>query len=219
MSTRSIGLSDALHTYLIDLAGESTLLQELRRETSALPGAGMQISPEQGRFMAWLVRLMGARRCLEVGVYTGYSSLSVALALPDEGTLLACDVDEHTTSIARRYWARAGISSKVSLELGPASQTLDALIGRGEGGTFDFAFVDADKSNYPVYYESCLVLLRSGGVLVFDNALWGGKVVDPAHDDADTRAIRAVNATVASDPRVDASLVAIGDGLLLVRKR
>lgn len=219
MSSRTIGLSDALHSYLIDFVAESALLQELRSETSALPGAGMQISPEQGRFMGWLVRLMGARRCLELGVYTGYSSLSVALALPDDGTLLACDIDEQTTSIARRYWARAGIASKVTLELGPAAQTLDALIGRGESGMFDFAFVDADKSNYPIYYESCLALVRSGGVIVFDNALWGGKVADPAREDVDTRAIRAVNTRAATDPRVEASLVAIGDGLLLIRKR
>ena len=219
MSPRSIGLSDALHAFLVDFVSEPALLRELRTETEALPGSGMQISPEQGHFMAWLVRLIAARRCIELGVYTGYSSLSVALALPADGLLLACDVNPETTLIARRYWERAGVASKIELQLGPALQTLDARIREGESGAFDFAFVDADKGNYPAYYQRCLTLLRPGGVLAFDNALWSGKIADAARNDADTRAIREVLAIASSDARVEASLLPVGDGLLLVRKR
>ncbi|HEY8945559.1 MAG TPA: class I SAM-dependent methyltransferase [Polyangiaceae bacterium] len=220
MSTRSIGLSDALHGYLLSLAAnESPLLGELREETAKLPRGGMQIAPEQGRFMAWLVRLLGARRCLEVGVFTGYSSLSVAMALPPDGSLVACEVDEAWAAIAKRYWQRAGVESRVELVLGPALATLDALLLRGEGERFDFAFVDADKDNYPAYYERSLALVRPGGVVAFDNALWGGRVADVTVVDEETRAIRGVNERAARDPRVDATLVPIGDGLLMLRKR
>lgn len=220
MSSRSLGLSDALQGYLIDsVFTEPGPLERLREETARLPGAGMQISPEQGRFMAWLVRLMGARRCLELGVFTGYSSLSVALALPEGGSLVACDTNSEWSSIARRYWAEASVQSKVELLLGPAVQSMDNLLARGEAGTFDFVFVDADKQNYPVYYERGLTLLREGGVLLFDNALWGGRVADPQDRGEDTVAIRAINQKAKSDSRVDACLVPIGDGLLLLRKR
>jgi predicted O-methyltransferase YrrM len=218
VSTRSIGLSEALHNYLVDSIGEPEVLAELREETSRLKQAGMQISPEQGRFMAWLVGLLGARRCLEVGVFTGYSSLAVASVLPDHGTLVACDVNEKWTEIARRYWERARVAQKIDLRLGPAMETLDALLADGQAGSFDFAFVDADKTNYSNYYDRTLALLRPGGVLAFDNALWSGKVADPAIDDDDTRAIRAVNRRGFEDPRVDASLIPMGDGILLLRK-
>jgi caffeoyl-CoA O-methyltransferase len=219
VSTRSLGLSEALHHYLVASIAEPQVLAELREETSRLKNAGMQISPEQGRFMAWLVGLLGARRCLEVGVFTGYSSLAVASVLPDHGALVACDVNEEWTAIARRYWERARVAQKIDLRLGPALQTLDALLAGGQAGSFDFAFIDADKTNYSNYYDRALALLRPGGVLAFDNALWSGKVADPAVDDEDTRAIRAVNRRGFEDPRVDASLVPIGDGILLLRKR
>jgi caffeoyl-CoA O-methyltransferase len=218
VSTRSLGLSEALHHYLVDAIREPKLLAELREETSRLKNAGMQISPEQGRFMAWLAGLLGARRCLEVGVFTGYSSLAVASVLPDRGALVACDVNEEWTAIARRYWERARVAQKIDLRLGPALETLDALLAGGQAGSFDFAFVDADKTNYSNYYDRTLALLRPGGVLAFDNTLWSGKVADPAIDDDDTRAIRAVNRRGFEDPRVDASLVPIGDGILLLRK-
>lgn len=220
MSSRSLGLSDAVHGYLLDsVISESELQRELRRETAQLPRAGMQISPEQGRFMAWLVQLIGARRCLEVGVFTGYSALTVAMALPEDGSLVACDIDATTTAVARRYFERAGVASKIDLVIAPAARTLDALLAGGQRGTFDFAFVDAEKTGYPGYYEQCLALLRQGGVMAFDNALWGGKVADPAVTDADTQAIRALIERARGDARVDASLIPIGDGLLLLRKR
>ncbi len=220
MSRRWIALTDPLYAYLLAVSSrEPPLLGELRAETSALHGAGMQISPDQGQFMALLVRLIGARRCLEIGVYTGYSSLAVALALPDDGRLLACDISEEWTAVARRYWARAGVAHKIDLRLAPALRTLDALLAAGEAGRFDFAFIDADKQAYPDYYERALELLRPGGLICVDNTLWSGAVADPTDTDPDTVALRSFNQRVHSDGRVDLSLLPVGDGLTLLRKR
>jgi caffeoyl-CoA O-methyltransferase len=179
----------------------------------------MQISPEQGQFMGLLARLMGARRCLEIGVFTGYSSLAIALALPDDGRIVACDVSEKWTSVARRYWTAAGVAHKIDLRLATAMDTLDHLIVAGAAGTFDFAFIDADKENYVGYYERALQLLRSGGLVVADNTLWSGRVADPENAEADTVALRHFNELLHADSRVDLSLVPIGDGLSLARKR
>jgi caffeoyl-CoA O-methyltransferase len=179
----------------------------------------MQISPEQGQFMRLLVELLGARRTLEIGVYTGYSSLCVAQALPEDGQLIACDVNAEYTAIARRYWQRAGLEQRIRLELGPALATLDGLIAAGESGRFDFAFIDADKENYQGYYERSLQLLRRGGLIAIDNVLWGGSVADPADQKSTTLAIRALNARLVEDSRVSVSLIPIGDGLFLARKR
>lgn len=198
---------------------ESGLFAELRRETAQLPNARMQIAPEQGQLMALLVRAMGARRCIEVGVFTGYSSLAVAAALPADGELLACDVNEEWTAIARRYWVRAGVAHKIRLVIAPARATLDQELAAGQAGRFDFAFIDADKTAYLDYYERCLRLLRPGGLLAVDNTLWSGRVADPAERDADTVALREFNDTVARDERVDLCLVPIADGLTLLCKR
>jgi predicted O-methyltransferase YrrM len=220
MSTRSIGLSDALHAYLVQATvREHPVLARCRRETQALPMARMQIAPEQGRFLALLVELVGARRTLEIGVFTGYSTLSVALALPEEGRIVACDVRQEWTARARGYFEEAGLTRKLDLRLGPGIETLDRLIAGGEGESFDFCFIDADKEGYDAYYDKSLVLLRPGGVCAIDNALWGGDVADPSVTDADTVAIRALNRKVGDDARVSACLVPIGDGLLLARKR
>ncbi len=220
MSNRSINLTDDLYAYLRDVSlREPEVLQRLREETARDPMARMQIAPEQGQFMQMLVRLTGARRCIEVGVFTGYSSLAVALALPADGRIVACDVSEEWTAVARRYWAEAGVEGKIDLHNAPAAQTLNGLLSAGEAGAFDFAFIDADKEGYDGYYESCIELLRPGGLLAIDNVLWGGAVVDPAADDPDTVAIRALNRKIHADDRVDISLVPIADGLSLVRKR
>jgi len=220
MSAKTIPVTDAIWQYLIDVTvREPAVLGKLRDETSRMPSGGMQISPEQGQFMALLVELIGARRAIEVGVFTGYSSLRVALALPADGRIVACDVSEEYTNVARRYWREAGVDGKIELRLGPALATLNALIAQGERGTFDFAFIDADKENYDGYYERCLELVRPGGLVGVDNTLWSGAVADPNKQDVSTRAIRELNAKVAADPRVSSSLVPIGDGLLLARKR
>ena len=219
MSSRSLGLAPELYDYLYAANEEPEVLAELRVETAAMPDAGMQISQEQGRFMAWLCETLAARRCIEIGVFTGYSSLVVARALPPEGRLIACDVSDEYTRIARRYWERAGVAGKIELRLGPALETLSTLLAADKAGSFDFAFIDADKAEYGAYYERCLELLRPGGVIAVDNALWGGKVANTSALDADTAAIRELNARAARDPRVSASLVPIGDGLLLVRKK
>ena len=220
MSNRSIVLTDSLYEYMNDVSlREPPLLLALREETAELTQRAMQISPEQGQFMALLARLIGARRCLEVGVFTGYSSLATALALPDDGRIVACDVSEEWTAIARRYWKRAGVDHKVDLRLAPASETLDALIAEGHGGTYDFAFVDADKTSYLDYYERALVLLRSGGLMLIDNTLWSGRVADPEVADADTVALRHFNEVLHRDERVDLSLLPRGDGLTVARKR
>ena len=198
---------------------ETAAQRALREATASHPHAGMQIGPEQGQFMALLVRLIGARRALEIGVFTGYSALTVALALPADGTLLACDISDDYTRIGRPFWQQAGVAHKIDLQLAPALQTLDAQLAGGGAGSFDFAFIDADKSAYDAYYERSLELVRSGGLIAVDNALWSGAVADPADQRENTNAIRALNAKISADPRVSCSLVPIGDGLFLARKR
>lgn len=208
-----------LHQYLLDNSlREDPLLRELREETAQNPHANMQIAPEQGQFMALLVKLMGARRLIEIGTFTGYSSLCMARALPADSYLLCCDIDENWTRIAQGYWERAGVAGKIELKLAPATGTLQTLIDQHRQNTFDLAFIDADKENYDHYYEHCLQLIRPGGLILLDNMLWDGKVADPSIDDADTRAIRALNKKLQSDQRVDFSLVPIADGVGMARK-
>ncbi len=220
MASRTLNLDDRTYRYLLDHSLRETPVQRaLRRETAAMPMAVMQIAPDQGQFMQLLVRLLGARRTIEVGVFTGYSTLATALALPDDGRIVACDVNREWTDIARRHWAAAGVKHKIDLRLGPALETLDALLADGGEQAHDFAFIDADKNNYSAYYERCLRLLRPGGLIAIDNTLWSGSVADPSVDDADTRAIRALNEALAGDDRIDLSLVPIGDGLTLAVKR
>ncbi len=220
MANRSLDLNDALYDYLIaNSLRDEPILARLREETAALPLGRMQIAPEQGQFMALLAELTATRRYLEVGTFTGYSALSVALALPPDGSVVACDISEEFTAVGQRYWREAGVADKIDLRIGPAIETLDALIAEGREGHFDFAFVDADKENYDGYVERALVLLRQGGLLAVDNVLWGGSVADPARRDTDTEAIRALNAKLHRDERVTLSLVPIGDGLTLARKR
>jgi predicted O-methyltransferase YrrM len=219
MSVATIAMTEALYGYLLrTTVREPEVLQRLRAETTRLPTGGMQISPEQGQLMRLLIELTGARRALEVGVFTGYSSTCVALALPADGQLVACDISQEWTNVARRYWQEAGVVSKIQLHVQPALATLDSLIADGQAGSFDFAFIDADKTAYDAYYERCLTLLRPGGLLGVDNSLWSGAVADDADQRENTRALRALNAKIADDPRVSASLVPIGDGLYLARK-
>ncbi|MDF1832022.1 MAG: class I SAM-dependent methyltransferase [Porticoccaceae bacterium] len=220
MLSKYISLDQAIYDYILASSlRESHVLAQLRAETAALPMAVMQIAPEQGQFMALLVKLMGAKRALEVGVYTGYSALAVAEALPDEGLLVACDINAETTAIAQRYWQTAGVAHKIDLRLAPATQTLQALLDDGQAGSFDFAFIDADKTTYSDYYELCLALLRPGGLIVVDNVLWGGAVLEPSSNDADTQAIQLFNTQLKDDLRVDLSLLPLADGLSLLRKR
>lgn len=220
MSNRSIVLTDRTYEYLLDVSlREAPVLRELREATASHPMVVMQISPEQGQFMAMLARLTGARRCLEVGVFTGYSSLAVALALPADGHIIACDIDEDFTRMAVDFWRRAGVEDKIQLKLAPAVETLDALLADGQAGQFDFAFIDADKVNYQQYYDRILKLIRTGGLIAVDNTLWSGQLADPEVDDADTVALRSFNKSLHGDDRVDLSLVPIGDGLTLARKR
>lgn len=220
MSSRSLTMTPALYDYLLaNSLREPPLLRRLREETARLPMAGMQISPEQGQLMALLVRLIGARRCLEVGTFTGYSALAVALALPAEGRLICCDVNPETTAVARRYWQEAGMAPRIELRLAPALDTLDKLLEGDQAGSFDFVFIDADKTNYDSYYERALVLLRSGGLIAIDNVLWSGAVADPADQSPDTVALRRLNAKLQRDERIDLSLLPVGDGLTLARKR
>lgn len=220
MDRHNIHLTDALYDYLLEVSlREPPLLARLREETKGLPRSVMQISPEQGQFMALLVELVGARRVLEIGTFTGYSALVMALALPPDGRIVACDIDEDTTAIARRYWAEAGVADKIDLRLGPAVDTLDALLADGGADSFDFVFVDADKENYDAYYERGLALLRPGGLKVIDNVLWSGAVADPERQDENTRALRALNAKLRDDHRVSLSLLPVADGITLARKR
>ena len=215
-----LGLDDRLYDYLLDVSlREPEVLARLRAETAELSDAIMQIAPEQGQFMRLLAELIGARRAIEVGVFTGYSSLSVALALPTDGRLVACDVSEEWTAIARRYWAEAGVAERIDLRIAPAIETLDGLIAAGETDTFDLAFIDAEKREYADYYERILALLRPGGLLLVDNVLWSGKVADPTVDDISTRALRAFNVMLCRDERVSLSLLPIADGVTLARKR
>jgi predicted O-methyltransferase YrrM len=219
MSNKTFTLSDDLYAYLFDNSvREPDILRRLREETAGDSMARMQIAPEQGQLMQLLVRLMGARRYLEVGVFTGYSSLAVALAMPAGGRILACDVSDAWTRVARKYWAEAGVAEKIDLRLAPALQTLDDLIAAGAGGSFDFAFIDADKTSYIGYYERALTLIRVGGLIAMDNTLWGGRVADPTARDADTRAIRDFNRHLRDDRRVHLCLIPIGDGLSLALK-
>ena len=220
MSTTTLTITDAVREYLLAVTvREPPLLARLREETQRLPSGGMQISPEQGRFMAFLVELLGVRRYLEVGVFTGYSSLAVALAMPPDGRIVACDRSDEWTSVARRYWKEAGVEDKVELRLGFALDTLDELLAGGASGSFDFVFVDADKESALEYYERSLALLRTGGLFGFDNALWGGRVADLKDNEPSTLGVRALNQRASNDPRVSATLVPIGDGLLLATKR
>jgi predicted O-methyltransferase YrrM len=220
MANQTLGLDRQLYQYLQSVSvREPEVLQQLRAETAKHPMAMMQIAPEQGQFMALLVQLIGAKKTLEVGVFTGYSSLVVALALPPEGKVVACDVSEEYTAIARRYWEQAGVADRIDLRIAPALDTLDCLLAGGEAETFDFAFIDADKSNYDNYYERALKLVRPGGLIAIDNVLWGGKVADPQVQDNRTNAIRAFNAKLHQDDRITLSLVPIADGLTLVFKR
>jgi predicted O-methyltransferase YrrM len=220
MSRDTLPLTPELNDYIRAVSlREADVQRRLREETAGHPLARMQLAPEQGQLLALLVRALGARRTIEVGVFTGYSTLAVALALPADGRIVACDVSEDYTAMARRYWQEAGVASKVDLRIAPAVETLDALIAAGEAGRFDFAFIDADKAGYIDYYERALTLLRPGGLIAADNVLRGGKVIDPSVTEADTAGIRAFNRHVHADARVDISLVSIGDGMMLALRK
>jgi caffeoyl-CoA O-methyltransferase len=219
MSLRTVQIDERLFDYVIDHSlREHPTQAALREATRTHPHAGMQISPDQGQFMALLIKLLGARRTIEIGTFTGYSALTVALALPDDGHILACDISDDFTRVGRPFWKQAGVEHKIDLVLAPALQTLDARLAAGEAASYDFAFIDADKSNYDPYYERCLNLVCSGGLIAFDNTLWGGAVAHPAQD-ADTAALQILNEKLHHDERVDLALLTVGDGLTLVRKR
>ena len=221
MSNQTIGLSDDLYAYIQEnILREPPVLVRLRDETARHPESEMQIAPEQGQFMSLLVKVIGVRKALEIGVFTGYSSIAVASALPDDGRIIACDVSEEYTSVAQKYWKEAGVAHKIDLRIGPATETLDALLAaEGAANSFDMAFIDADKVSYDAYYELCLKLVRKGGVILLDNMLRGGRVVDPALEDEGTRAIDALNRKLQADVRVDTAMVPIADGVMMVRKR
>ena len=220
MSNKTIGLSDDLADYVVAVgAREPEALARLREETAALPQHGMQIAPEEGAFLAMLAELIGARRCIEVGTFTGYSSTAVALVLPEDGHLVCCDVSEEWTSVARKYWEASGVADKIDLRIAPAAETLERLLADGEESTYDFAFVDADKSGYDTYYERLLKLVRPGGLIAIDNTLWGGHVLDEDSEDEDTRAIQALNAKLATDERISLCLLPVADGVTLARRR
>ncbi len=220
MTKKTLGLNNQLYDYLLSVSlREPDILQQLREETAHLPNAIMQIAPEQGQFMALLVQLLSATKTLEVGVFTGYSSLCVALALPANGKIVTCDVSEEYTAMARRYWEAAGVADKIDLRLAPALETLDELLAAGFAGTFDFAFIDADKRNYEGYYERSLQLIRPGGLIAIDNVLWSGRVAEPQAQDNQTQVIRALNEKLHHDKRITLSMVPIADGLTLALKR
>jgi caffeoyl-CoA O-methyltransferase len=219
MSARSFLVPDDIYDYILSVTLRDTAVQrELRERTASMPLARMQTGPDQLQFLQLLVKAIGARRCIEVGVYTGASALAVALALPPEGKILACDVSAEYTAVAKEFWERAGVARKIDLRLAPATETLNALIAAGERD-YDFAYIDADKSNYDAYYELVLQLLRTGGLIAIDNVLWGGDVANPVETDADTVALRKLNEKIGRDERVDETLLTIGDGLTIVRKR
>ena len=219
MSSRNAFLPDEIQHYIdATTLRDLPVLHDLRQETAKLPQAGMLTGADQVQFLQLLVRLIGARGCIEVGVFTGYTTLALALALPADGRVVACDVSEEYTAIGRRYWERAGVAEKIDLYLAPATQTLDELIAGGQTGRYDFAYIDADKTGYDAYYERCLTLLRPNGIVAIDNVLWSGEVVKAAATDSDTKALRALNEKIGRDERVDASLLPIGDGLMVVRK-
>ncbi len=220
MSTHATPLSDALYQYLLNISlREPDVLRRLRAETASHPESKMQIAPDQGQFMSTLVRMTGARKTLEVGVFTGYSSLVVALSLPPDGTIIACDVSEEYTAIARKYWREAGVAEKIDLRVAPAGATLDHLLHHGHASSFDFVFIDADKEGYDGYYEQSLQLVRPGGLIVIDNVFRGGEVIDPAVTNSGTESIRALNAKILTDDRVHISMIAVGDGLTLAVKK
>ena len=220
MSRRTEKLTDELYEYLLSVSlREPELLRRLREETGELEDGRMQISPDQGQFMALLIELMEARNVLELGAFTGYSALVMALALPDDGQVLTCDVNRERTAIAQKYWNESGVGHKIDLHLGPAVETLEMLLSSGQAEGFDFAFIDADKASLDSYYELSLRLIRPGGLIAVDNTLWHGKVIDPQATDQDTEAIRAINAKLRVDQRVSLSVIPIGDGLALARKR
>jgi predicted O-methyltransferase YrrM len=220
MTDRRLQITDEIHRYVVEHSvREPEVLARLRAATVSLPQAQMQIGPEQGQLMAMLARLIGAKRCIEIGVFTGYSSLAVALALPEDGRILACDVSEEWTAIARRFWREAGVEHKIELKLQPAVRTLEQLLAAGETGRYDFAFIDADKPAYDTYYELLLKLVRPGGLIALDNTLWSGRVADPDDRDPNTAALRVLNDKLHRDERIDLSLLPVGDGLTLARKR
>ena len=220
MSRSTLQLNEKVHDYLLGHSlRESTACQQLREETRPMKMGMMQVSPEQGQFMAFLVELTGTRKAVEVGTFTGYSALCVAQALPEEGTLVCCDVSEEWTAVGKKYWEQAGVSDRIDLRSGPAVATLKAMCDSGEEGSFDFGFIDADKTNYQYYYEHVLALLRTGGLLLIDNVLWGGSVANPDKTDKDTEAIRALNTFLHHDERVSLSMLPVGDGLTLALKR
>jgi predicted O-methyltransferase YrrM len=220
MANTSIGLPPDVHDYLVAHGvREPEILKRLREETRAIPQHNMQIAPEQGAFLALLVELTGAKRCLEIGTFTGYSSLIVALAMPPDGTMVCCDVSDEWTAVARRYWAEAGVADRIDLRLAPALETLDQLLASGAANTFDFAFVDARKTEYPDYHERVVQLLRPGGLAAYDNVLWSGRVADDDVTDDDTKGLRRLNDRLAGDERVTVSMLPLADGVTLARKR
>jgi predicted O-methyltransferase YrrM len=219
MSNQTLGLDDRLSTYLRSVGvREPEVLQQLRSHNAEYPQGHMQICPEQGQFMAMLVKLVAAKYILEIGVFTGYSSLVMALAMPEEGRMVACDVSVEATDVARKYWQQAGVAHKIDLRIAPALDTLQGLLTAGAGGTFDLAFIDADKANYPEYYELCLDLVRSGGVILIDNVLWYGRVADLEVNDRRTSILRDLNTKIHQDQRVELVILPIGDGMTVVRK-
>lgn len=217
--TRHLAMSDRIEAYVLAHTHESEVARRLRVETATLPQAGMQIGPDQAAFLALLVRSIGAQRCLEIGTFTGYSALAIAAALPDTGKLVCCDISEEWTAIARRYWQDAGVAARIEMRLAPALVTLRDLLAHDGEGSYDFAFIDADKSGYDSYYEASLKLLRPGGLIALDNMLWSGRVADAQQHDTDTDAIRALNAKIHADTRVEAAFLTVGDGVMIVRKR
>ena len=219
MSNRTLSIDDRIYDYLCDVSiNEPELLRQLREETAKIEYSVMQISPEQGQFMSLLIKLMGAKRAIEIGTFTGYSSICVASAMPENGKLICCDISPQWTDIAEKYWVLAGLENKIDLHIQPAVQTLQMLLDGGDEKSFDFIFIDADKQNYVMYYEMALDLLRKGGMIAVDNTLWSGAVADPENTEAGTRAIRRFNEVIKRDTRVSKSLLTIGDGLTLILK-
>ncbi|HEX2236877.1 MAG TPA: class I SAM-dependent methyltransferase [Gammaproteobacteria bacterium] len=220
MSNRTLTIDERIYDYLLSISvKEPALLGRLREQTAQDPLANMQIAPEQGRFMALLVELLGVRHAIEIGTYTGYSALCIAMAMPSDGHLICCDTSEQWTAVARRYFVEASVADRIELKIAPALTTLDDLLAKGQMGAFDFAFIDADKENYENYFERCLALARPGGLIAVDNTLWGGSVADPENQEPSTQAIRRFNEKLYNDERVSLSLVPIGDGLTLARKK
>jgi len=220
MANKTLNLNAELYDYVLDVGlREPEVLQHLREATEEEDMSVMRSAPEQGQFMAMLLKLMGAKRVLEIGTYTGYGTLWMALALPHNGEIITCDVSERWTSVAHRFWEAAGVAGRIRLELHPALKTLESLLAAGEQSSFDFAFIDADKVNYDAYYEACLNLIRSGGLICVDNVLWGGSVIDPANHDESTEAIRAFNRKLKDDARIELSMLPVADGLTLAMKR